>query len=57
MAGTSPAFSRLSVGTAQFIGSPHRLKEILVARCIDLKRNPYHQGAGVPNLGKMLMDT
>jgi subtilisin family serine protease len=41
----------------EFIGNPDRVKEILLANCTDLKRDRYHQGAGIPNLVKMLMST
>jgi hypothetical protein len=41
----------------EFIGNPDRVKEILLAGCTDLKRDRYHQGAGVPNLIRMLMNT
>jgi subtilisin family serine protease len=41
----------------EFIGHPHRVKEILLAHCTDLKRDRYHQGAGLPNLAKMLLNT
>lgn len=44
----------LSVRT-EFIGYPDRLKEILVNSCTDLKRDRMHQGAGMPNLVKMLL--
>ncbi len=38
----------------EFIGYPVRVKEILMASCVDLRRDPYMQGAGLPNLIKML---
>ncbi len=41
----------------EFIGSPERVKEILMRHCTDLARDRYHQGAGLPNLVKMLMAT
>lgn len=44
----------LSVRT-EFIGYPDRLKEILVNSCTDLNRDRMHQGAGMPNLVKMLL--
>ena len=44
----------LSVRT-EFIGYPDRVKEILVNACTDLKRDRMHQGAGMPNLVKMLL--
>ncbi|MCP9835263.1 MULTISPECIES: S8 family peptidase [unclassified Cyanobium] len=46
----------LSVRT-EFIGYPDRVKRILLEHCTDLKRDPYHQGAGLPNLAKMLLET
>ena len=39
----------------EFIGYPDRLKEILLSSCTDLKRDRMHQGAGMPNLVKMLL--
>ena len=41
----------------EFIGNPDRVKELLMAQCTDLGRDRYHQGAGLPNLVKMLMAT
>lgn len=41
----------------EFIGRPDEVKEILLANCNDLERDPYHQGAGMPNLMKMLLNT
>ena len=41
----------------EFIGRPDQVKEILLANCTDLKRDRYHQGAGMPNLVKMLTTT
>lgn len=41
----------------EFIGEPAKVKEILLANCTDLKRDRYHQGAGLPNLTKMLLTT
>ena len=41
----------------EFIGHPDQVKEILLKSCTDLKRNIYHQGAGMPNAVKMLMST
>lgn len=46
----------LSVRT-EFIGYPERVKQILLDNCTDLKRDRYHQGAGLPNLSKMLLHT
>jgi subtilisin family serine protease len=41
----------------EFIGHPERVKAILLENCTDLKRDRYHQGAGLPNLAKMLLNT
>jgi len=41
----------------EFIGHPERVKSILLENCTDLKRDRYHQGAGLPNLAKMLLHT
>ena len=41
----------------EFIGHPDIVKEIVLNNCTDLKRDSYHQGAGIPNLVKMLMNT
>jgi len=41
----------------EFIGRPDDVKRILMANCNDLGRERYHQGAGIPNLMKMLMNT
>ncbi|NQV11230.1 MAG: S8 family peptidase [Cyanobacteria bacterium] len=41
----------------EFIGYPERVKQILLEHCTDLKRDRYHQGAGLPNLSKMLLHT
>jgi subtilisin family serine protease len=38
----------------EFIGYPDRVKQILLSNCVDLKRDVYAQGAGMPNLIKML---
>jgi hypothetical protein len=41
----------------EFIGRPDEVKRILLANCIDLNRDKYLQGAGMPNLVKMLANT
>lgn len=41
----------------EFIGHPERVKSILLENCTDLKRDRNHQGAGLPNLAKMLLHT
>lgn len=46
----------LSVRT-EFIGYPDRVKKVLLEHCTDLKRDRYHQGAGLPNLTKMLLNS
>lgn len=41
----------------EFIGYPDRVKQILLDNCIDLGRDRYIQGHGMPNLIKMLANT
>jgi pimeloyl-ACP methyl ester carboxylesterase len=41
----------------EFIGAPDRVKEILLANCTDLGRDRLLQGAGMPNLVRMLVQT
>jgi hypothetical protein len=41
----------------EFIGRPDEVKKILLDNCNDLGRDRYHQGAGMPNLMKMLINT
>jgi subtilisin family serine protease len=64
MSGTSMAAPHVSGVLAsylssrrEFIGYPVKLKQILLNNCTDLRRDPMHQGAGLPNLVKMLMNT
>ena len=61
MSGTSMAAPHVSGVLAaflslrkEFIGYPDRVKSILLEACVDLRRDPYMQGAGLPNLIKML---
>ncbi len=64
MSGTSmacPVVSGVIAGflslRREFIGFPDRVKQILLDNCTDLKRDRYHQGAGLPNLVRMLVAT
>jgi subtilisin family serine protease len=61
MSGTSMASPHVSGLLAsflslrkEFISYPDRLKAMLLASCVDLGRDCYIQGAGLPNLIKML---
>jgi subtilisin family serine protease len=41
----------------EFKGRPDEVKKILKDNCVDLERDRYHQGAGLPNLMAMLTNT
>jgi subtilisin family serine protease len=41
----------------EYIGRPDDVKRILLENANDLNRDPYHQGAGLPNLMKMLLNS
>lgn len=64
MSGTSMAAPHVSGLLAaflsvrrEFIGEPERVKQILLEHCVDLRRDRYVQGHGMPNLVRMLAGT
>jgi subtilisin family serine protease len=61
MSGTSMAAAHVSGLIAaflsvrrEFIGFPDRVKQLLLDQCLDLRRDPYMQGRGLPSLMRML---
>jgi subtilisin family serine protease len=54
VAGVCAAFMSIR---REFIGEPDKVKEIVLANCTDLGRDRPMQGAGLPNLVRMLVST
>lgn len=40
----------------EFCGRPDEVKQILLRTCTDIRRDRYHQGHGIPNLMRMLLE-
>jgi subtilisin family serine protease len=40
----------------EFRGRPDEVKDILLRTCTDIRRDRYHQGRGIPNLMRMLLE-
>ena len=40
----------------EFRGRPDEVKELLLRTCTDIRRDRYHQGHGIPNLMRMLLE-
>jgi hypothetical protein len=40
----------------EFIGRPDEVKKLLLDTCTDIGRDRQHQGRGIPNLMKMLLN-
>jgi subtilisin family serine protease len=64
MSGTSMATPHVSGVLAgylsmrrEFIGYPDKVKKVLLENCTDIARDRYMQGAGIPNLVKMLLNS
>lgn len=64
MSGTSMAAAHVSGLIAaflsvrrEFIGAPDRVKQLVLAQCLDLQRDRYMQGSGLPSLMRMLGGT